>query len=229
MSSNGVQLDGVIPPPVRTLVYLDMASRPAHGEVMGQPRQERSEEEASRRRAEVELTHEEFAKRIQMERTEAIQQTEERLSGEYQQKLEVERAPIAAAVSAFAGQRESYFERAEAEIVQLALAIAAKILHREAQVDPMLVATLVRMAVEKLREGSSVNLRVGVGEGPRWKRYFAVQGKGACVQVVEDAELSDHDCLVETELGTANFGLDTQLKEVEQGFFDLMALRPVKG
>ena len=30
-------------------------------------------------------------------------------------------------------------------------------------------------------------------------------------------------------LGTANFGLDTQLKEVEQGFFDLMALRPVKG
>jgi flagellar assembly protein FliH len=149
-------------------------------------------------------------------------------SREYEQKLEAERVPIAAAVSAFATQRDSYFARAEAEIVQLALAIAAKILHREAQVDPMLVATLVRMAVEKLREGSSVNLRVGVGEGARWKQCFAVQGKGACVQVIEDAELSDHDCLVETELGTANFGLDTQLKEVEQGFFDLMALRPVK-
>jgi flagellar assembly protein FliH len=113
--------------------------------------------------------------------------------------------------------------------VQLALAIAAKILHREAQVDPMLVATLVRMAVEKMREGSSVNLRVGVGEGPRWKRYLADEMKGASVQIIEDAELSDHDCMVETELGTANFGLDTQLKEVEQGFFDLMALRPVKG
>jgi flagellar assembly protein FliH len=33
--------------------------------------------------------------------------------------------------------------------------------------------------------------------------------------------------MVETELGSANFGLDTQLKEVEQGFFDLLALRPV--
>jgi len=44
--------------------------------------------------------------------------------------------------------------------------------------------------------------------------------------VIEDAALSDHDCLVETELGVANFGLDTQLKEVEQGFFDLLALRP---
>ncbi len=83
MSSNGVQLNGVIPPPVRTLVYLDMASRPAPGQIMGQPRQEQSEEEASRRRAEVELTHEEFAKRIQMERAEATRETEERLSSEY--------------------------------------------------------------------------------------------------------------------------------------------------
>jgi flagellar assembly protein FliH len=33
--------------------------------------------------------------------------------------------------------------------------------------------------------------------------------------------------MVETELGIANFGLDTQLKEVEQGFFDLLALKPV--
>ena len=40
--------------------------------------------------------------------------------------------------------------------------------------------------------------------------------------------LSDHDCILETELGSANFGLDTQLKEVEQGFFDLLALRPVE-
>ena len=43
MSSNCVELNGVIPPPVRTLVYPDMASRPAFGEVMGKPRREQSE------------------------------------------------------------------------------------------------------------------------------------------------------------------------------------------
>jgi flagellar assembly protein FliH len=48
----------------------------------------------------------------------------------------------------------------------------------------------------------------------------------AQVEVAEDPHLSDQDCLVSTELGSANFGLDTQLKEVEQGFFDLLALRP---
>ena len=44
--------------------------------------------------------------------------------------------------------------------------------------------------------------------------------------MTEDPQLSDQDCVLETELGSANFGLDTQLKEVEQGFFDLLALRP---
>jgi flagellar assembly protein FliH len=46
------------------------------------------------------------------------------------------------------------------------------------------------------------------------------------VEVAEDPKLSDQDCILETQLGAANFGLDTQLKEVEQGFFDLLALRP---
>jgi flagellar assembly protein FliH len=109
------------------------------------------------------------------------------------------------------------------------LAIAAKILHREAQVDPMLVATLVRMAVERMREGSSVTIRVNPTRVNRWREYFAGQSNVARVEVVEDAGLSDLDCMLETELGTANFGLDTQLKEVEQGFFDLLALRPVAG
>jgi flagellar assembly protein FliH len=229
MSSNFVELNSAAPAPVRTLVYHDMATRPVQAVATGHPQLERLEDEASRRRAEVEFSHEEFAKHIQRERAEAVQQTEQRLRGEYEQKLDAERSIILTAISDFETQRDQYFARVEAEIVQLALAIAAKILHREAQVDPMLVATLVRMAVDKLREGSSVTVRVGAGQVSRWKEYFAGQPNCARVQVIEDAELSDHDCLVETELGVANFGLDTQLKEVEQGFFDLMALRPVKG
>jgi flagellar assembly protein FliH len=75
----------------------------------------------------------------------------------------------------------------EAEVVQLALAIAAKILHREAQVDPMLVAALVSMAIEKMREGSSVTVRVAQGNGKRWKEFFAGNW-GSRIEVVEDEE-----------------------------------------
>jgi len=131
-----------------------------------------------------------------------------------------------AALTAFEAQRTEYFARAEAEVVQLALAIAAKILHREAQVDPMLVAALVRMTIEKMSEGTSVTVSVGIGRSKRWKEYFAGQPTAAHVVVNENAELGDYDCILETELGSTNFGLNTQLKEVEQGFFDLLALRP---
>jgi flagellar assembly protein FliH len=90
----------------------------------------------------------------------------------------------------------------------------------------MLVATLVRMAVEKMREESSVTVRVSPARAASFKQYFAAQPNMGRVAVAEDAQLSDLDCVLETELGSANFGLDGQLKEVERGFFDLLALRP---
>jgi flagellar assembly protein FliH len=178
------------------------------------------------RRAEIEMSEADFVARLRQERADALAQVEQKLRQESEQKLQAARAPIAATVQEFAAQREDYFNRVEAEIVQLALSIAAKILHREAQVDPMLVATLVRMSVEKMREDSSVTVRVGAGRGGEWKRYFAGFPNLTRVEVVEEPQLSSHDCVLETELGSANFGLDSQLKEVEQGFFDLLALRP---
>lgn len=180
-----------------------------------------------RRRGEAEMPETELAARIRRERADAVAQLEQQLRQEYEQKLASARSLIAAAVKEFENQSEQYFARVEAEVVQLALSIAAKILHREAQVDPLLVATLVRMAVEKMREGSSVTARVSVGCGAEWKRYFAAFPNLARLEVVEDPQVGDQDCILETELGIAHFGLDAQLKEVERGFFDLLALRPV--
>jgi flagellar assembly protein FliH len=88
------------------------------------------------------------------------------------------------------------------------------------------VATLVRIAIEKMREGSSVTVRVSPARIESWRRYFANIPNMEHVEVAESAHLNDFDCLLETELGSTNLGLDTQLKEVEKGFFDLLALRP---
>jgi flagellar assembly protein FliH len=188
--------------------------------------QERPIDHGRKRRAEVELSEADFAARIHQERTDASVQAEQKLRQEYEQRLAAARMPIANTMKEFTGQREDYFARVEAEVVQLSLAIAAKILHREAQVDPMLVASLVRIAIEKMREESSITVRVASGRGDTWKAYFAGFPNLARVEIAEDAKLSSQDCVLETELGAANFGLDTQLKEVEQGFFDLLALRP---
>jgi flagellar assembly protein FliH len=107
------------------------------------------------------------------------------------------------------------------------LAIASKILHREAQVDQMLVAALVRVAVEKMHDVSSVTVRVAPDKVEKWREYLLNSQNGSAITVVDDAQLGPDDCVLETSLGSANFSIDAQLKEVEQGFCDLLAQRPV--
>ena len=211
--------------PVTTLQYREIS---AGGLRDGDPLLTglQSDLEFGARRNDLQLTHTEFAERIAQERAEAICEMEQKLRVEYERKLLAARAPIATAVAKFEEERDKYFGQVEAEVVQLSLAIAAKILHREAQVDPMLVASLVRLAMENMREGSNVTIRVGPTKGESWKRYFASVSGAIRVEVVEEAALNDHDCILETELGSANFSLEKQLKEVEQGFFDLLAVRP---
>jgi flagellar assembly protein FliH len=214
----------ILPLPISSLQYRDIGDPPSSEQQAGESN--RASGNAGKRRADIEMSEADFVARIRQERVDAAGQVEQKLHQESEQKLLAARAPIVAAVKEFSDQRDDYFARVESEIVQLSLSIAAKILHREAQVDPTLVASLVRIAVEKMREDSSVTVRVGAGRSKAWKQYFAGFPNLMRVEVVEDTKLSDQDCLLETELGTANFGLDTQLKEVEQGFFDLLALRP---
>jgi len=210
--------------PVTTLKYRDMKGAPTcDGE---QPFADASADRTAGH-GDIPMTRAEFAERIARERASAASEAEVRLRNEFDKKLIAVRASTADAVARFEQERDKYYANVEAEVVQLALAIAAKILHREAQVDPMLVAALVRLAIDNMREGSSVTIRVSPGSGKTWREYFAGTTTSAHIEIVEDAKLSDPDCLVETELGSANFGIEKQLKEVEQGFFDLLALRPV--
>ena len=90
----------------------------------------------------------------------------------------------------------------------------------------MLVAALVRVAVDKLHDGSSVTVRVSPAQAGKWAKYLADPLNGSSIAVVEDTHLGPEDCILETDLGSANFSIDAQMKEIEQGFFDLLAQRP---
>ena len=210
------------PLPISSLQYPDIGIAAAPESRRDDP--DREEIHVSKQRAAMDQA--ELEARIFRERAEAAAQIEQQLRQEYDQKLKSARLKIAAAIKNFEAQRTEYFARVEAEVVQLSLAIAAKILRHEAQLDPMLIASLVHMAMEKMREGSSVTVRVSPGRGEDWKRYFANRSTTCNVEVAEDAQIGAGDCVLETELGSAHFGINEQLKEVERGFFDLLALRP---
>jgi flagellar assembly protein FliH len=169
---------------------------------------------------------EEIERRVQQARGEAVAEAEQRLRKGYEEKLTSLSAQVNCALEQFAQERRSYFSRVETEVVRLALSIAARILHRETQVDPMLVAALVRIAIEKMRDGSTVKVRVAPGNAAGWRANLGESINGSSVEIVEDQQLGPHECVLETKQGSADYSIEAQLKEIEQGFFDLLAHRP---
>lgn len=137
------------------------------------------------------------------------------------------RGAISEALRQFAIQREGYFQRVESDVVQLALSIARKILHREAQIDPLLLAGVVRVALESLNDGAQVRLRTNPQEILFWRDYFARAGDlSPTPELLGDASLAAGCCVLETDVGSTQISLETQLKEIEQGFLDLLEQRP---
>ncbi len=173
------------------------------------------------------MSPEELERRLADARVEGIQEGILQARQNFEKQLAEERARIAEALRNFEQHNSEYYVRAEVELVHLALGIAARILHREAQVDRMLVAALVKVALDKLHQGTKVTVRVRPEEVADWTQYFQKNLDGRIeVEVKGDTAIELYNCILETELGVTELGLDKQLKEVEQGFFDLLAHRP---
>ncbi|HTZ95472.1 MAG TPA: FliH/SctL family protein [Terriglobales bacterium] len=140
------------------------------------------------------------------------------------------RESVRLALAEFARERARYFEEIETEVVRLSLSIARKILHREAQLDPLLLAGIVRVALGKIEAGTKVTVRVHPQQVSECRSYFAQHMESQHVpEVVEDSGLPLDHCVLETALGTTELGMEVQLKEIEQGLFDLMQQRPQAG
>lgn len=138
-----------------------------------------------------------------------------------------QREGIAVALRDFARGRDEYFHNVEGEVVALSLAIVRKILRREAQVDPLLLSGLVRVALEKMAASQTVRMRVHPSQIGAWQDYFAQQTDLPILpELSGDSALEQNRCQIETELGVTDLSLETQLKEIEQGLFDLLAQRP---
>ncbi len=205
--------------PVSALMYRDVGS-------IGDSDWTKTDDSKAGEREVPKLSAQEIDGLVAAARAQATSETELRLGHENEAAAERQATRISHAIELFQQERREYFERVESDIVHLALAIAAKILHREAQVDPMLIAGLVRVAIDKLHDGSSVSVRVCPVEAEKWRKHLANPLNGSTVAIIEDEHLDAKDCVLETDLGSANFSIDAQLKEVEQGFFDLLAQRP---
>jgi flagellar assembly protein FliH len=130
-------------------------------------------------------------------------------------------------IASFVQERDRYLHSVEQEVVKLALAIAARILRREAQMDPLLLTGAVRVALGQLSGSTEVRLRVPPAELDLWTEAIALLPNLSLKPIVTPGEgMRLGNCVIETSLGSVDLGLRAQLVEIERGFFDRAAAAP---
>ncbi len=162
----------------------------------------------------------EFTARLEQERCAIL--TQAKLDTE--RELQRVKAEIARAIEQFAQQRDEYFHQAEAEVVSLALAIARRIVHREIQIDPHLLSGLVNYELDQLGAATSIRLLVSADSLSYWQKEATAMEHS--VEVTTDRSLASEDVRIETALGSTTVSFESELKEIERGFFDLLSRRP---
>lgn len=169
---------------------------------------------------------EQFARQVEAARREAFEKGREAARGEQAAWRQQCAAGLTSALEGFRVARDEYLARVEHEVVRLALAIAERVLHREAQMDPLLLSGAVRVALGQLAESTEVKLRVPAAQRDLWAEMLRLMpGLPLRPEVVGDAELEAPEAVLETNLGTVDLGVRAQIAEIERGFFDLLEVR----
>jgi len=123
---------------------------------------------------------------------------------------------LAASLEALAGERARILARAEGDLVELAGAMARRVIGRELTVHPTLLADLASEGIDAL--GPKERLVVRLGDLDDHAAVETIRGRlmarAPQCQVVLDPTLARGGCIVETEYGTVDESLETRLASV---------------
>jgi len=166
-------------------------------------------------------TREAFEAGRERGRQEGLEREREAQDAARRGEEERNRQQIAKLIADLSADRERFFQAVEPEVVKLALAVAARILRREAQMDPLLLMGAVRVALGQLSGTTEVTLRVPAGQYNLWAEALALAPNlPAKPKIVAIEGMRLGECAIESQTGTADLGIRSQLGEIERGFFD---------
>ncbi len=112
--------------------------------------------------------------------------------------------------------RAKMIHQTERQMVELALAVARRVTHREVSLDPDLLVAMARVALERLGEAATITVRLNPDD-------FRMAGAGGVAQlaasnvtVVADGRIARGGCRIESEMGIIDAGIDAQIQEIAQ-------------
>ncbi|MER3427746.1 MAG: HrpE/YscL family type III secretion apparatus protein [Pyrinomonas sp.] len=116
-------------------------------------------------------------------------------------------------------RREAAIVQAERDLLRLAVRIAEKIIGRELRTDPAAIADIVATALRHARQQEMLTVRVNPADAAlvqRERERIDPMGRARFLDVVADPRIASGGCVIETESGTIDARLETQLRALER-------------
>jgi flagellar assembly protein FliH len=121
-------------------------------------------------------------------------------------------------------ERVRILSKAEAELVDLALAIARKVIGDIAANHAEAVAYIVHQAIEQLGQGGPFQVHLHPTDAERLAAFWPAAGKPDW-KLVPDERIAPGGCIVVCGAGQVDARLETQLDLIQKAFRDLQGVR----
>ncbi len=132
---------------------------------------------------------------------------------------------LARSIEEIGSMRARLRREAEADVVQLALAIARRVLRRELAVDPEALRGLALAAMEKLQAQEIRRVRTHPSHAALLSAVLR-EKTGAEIEVVADPSREPGSVVFETTRGNLDASVESQLREIERGLTDRLRRTP---
>jgi len=127
---------------------------------------------------------------------------------------------LAQALAELARLKDQMRNEATVDLVRLAVSIAARVIHREAVVDPDALAGLVKAAFSKVQSREISRVRIHPALEGLVKKSLEQCNAPNNLVLVADPALKPGEIFFETSQGTLDASVETQLREIERGLID---------
>lgn len=146
-------------------------------------------------------------------------------------KAEVERLTdrLHAIIERALDKRGEILEKTEAEIVELVLLVAKKVVKVISENQKNVVVQNIVQALRKLRTRSEVTIRVNLADlqlvTEHAKDFVAMAENAKHIQIVEDTTVDRGGCIIETDFGEIDARISSQLHELEEKILDISPIK----
>jgi flagellar assembly protein FliH len=115
--------------------------------------------------------------------------------------------------------RSELVHKTERQVVQLALAMAKRIVHREISLDRELLTAMARVALNRLGVHTGATVRLHPDDYAATHTAQHPDHPNGAIQVVPDPTVRRGGCLIQSDFGLIDIGVDSQIHELTTVLF----------